>query len=213
MFFRKKKDILQVAKSIEKPWDDKTLKYFTKSNQFNIKITHVTHLMGFGRTRADHAIHEPDEYEVSGVIPYPKCIPVDVRFEQQSNFEFGLWYYNIYERRQVHPRGVKPPDIPFLELCLFDPEGRIREALYEAHKAAMLCERRYSAIRVWKREGDGVMTPQEREDGYSSQSRYPILGVYIWAEIEATNLPTWAVPYDSDRFSMENMPESYELKL
>jgi hypothetical protein len=57
------------------------------------------------------------------------------------------------------------------------------------------------------------MTAKDREDGYSSESRYPLLGVYTWSEWEASTLPNWAVPYSSNRFSVENLPARRDLKL
>jgi hypothetical protein len=46
------------------------------------------------------------------------------------------------------------------------------------------------------------MTAKDRERGYSYESRYPLLGLYPWAELEAIDLPNWAVPTWNEQFSV-----------
>jgi hypothetical protein len=206
MFFKRKaKDVAR--QTLEPPWDEKTMDHFTKSERFNVQITSVTKVSGFG-SMPHGPIREPVGFEVSGIITWPKLILVEVTFDQRSSdeLEFGFWFYNLLGKPES-------PQLPCLELCLADPERRIREALFETHKDALISRRQFSMARFWKRQGDGVMTAKDREDGYSSESRYPLLGVYTWSEWEASTLPNWAVPYSSNRFSVENLPARRDLKL
>jgi hypothetical protein len=113
---------------------------------------------------------------------------VSLNFEQtsrQADETFGIWYYSIWKNWSAPTR----PGFAALELHVHDDDGKIREALYEALKMALLSGRRYALARFWKREGDGAMTAKDREHGYSYESRYPLFGMYCWSEAEATTLP------------------------
>jgi hypothetical protein len=196
----------------ERAWDDETMALFAKSDRFNVLITNVNRRRGFGTTRPDEgSMHRPDGYEVSGVILYPKLILVSVEFEgSRDNETLGTWFYHLYNHSDSPAKKV---DIPFLDMSLMDKDETIRRALFEGHHAALLSGRRYSFVRFWKRPGDGVMTQKDREHGYSYESRYPLIGMYTWAQLEAPSLPAWAVPYENERFSLKNVPERYDLSL
>ena len=207
MFFKKKSD------PDARAWDEKSVAYFTTATRLEVKITSITKRNGFGVAREDGPCG-PDRndlfgYEVSGVITFPKIIPVTVNFDARERETFGAWLYNVYNDATA-PTGT---GIAFLELYVGDYDGKIREALYEALKTALLSGRRYALARFWKRQGDGAMTTKDREHGWSYESRYPLLGMYCWSEVEATTLPNWAVPYATDKFSLKNLPPFYDLKL
>jgi hypothetical protein len=207
MFFKKKSYPGVHRKTQEVAWDEGSLAHFMKATRIEVKITSVTKRIGFGGMReGEFMLDDPFGYEVSGVITFPKLIPVTVNFERDSE-TFGTWFYNIYNDASA-PTGT---GIAFLELYVGDNNGEIREALYEALKAALLSGRRYTLARFWKREGDGAMTAKDREHGYSYESRYPLFGMNCWSEVEATTLPNWAVPYGADRFSLEKLPPFYDL--
>jgi hypothetical protein len=205
MFFRKKiaapaAPAVPVAPAVA--WDDNTTAHFAKTDRFDVEITSVGKRCGFGQTRPGEPMREPDSYDVSGVITFPKLVLVTLSFGGRDS-EFGGWFYHLYSSGRKSKQSV-----PFLDMWITDSEGGIRRALYESHKAALLCGRRHSLARFWKRKGDGVMTEKDREHGYSyeSRSRYPLIGLYTWAELESKYLPDWAVPYGTDRFSLENLP-------
>jgi hypothetical protein len=210
MFFKKKSHRDVNRKTPEFAWDEKSLAHFTKTTRFDVQITSVNKRSGFGGMRKGEFMldRSPIEYDVSGVITFPKLIAVTVNFERAAE-TFGTWFYNIYNDANA-PTGT---GVACLGLYVGDDNGKIREALYEALKTALLSGRRYTVARFWKREGDGAMTAKDREHGYSYESRYPLFGMYCWSEVEASTLPSWAVPYGADRFSLENLPPFYELKL
>lgn len=210
MFFKKRNspEIVEKRKDQVVAWDQKTVEFFAKSEQINVQITNVGKRTGFGAMREHEAMRDPNGYEVSGVITYHKLILVSISFDANSE-NFGEWFYNLYN----HASKPQKIEIPFLELYLSDPSYKMASAMFEAHQAALLSGQRYSLARFWKRKGDGVMTEKDREHGYSYESRYPLLGLYTWAEIESMKLPKWAVPRASERFSIENLPEWYDLKL
>ena len=188
------------------PWDKETTEHFTKSDRFDIYITHVTKRNSYGCTIENKAVRDPCGYEVGGIILYPKLIHVEISFHNAE--KFGGWFYHLYNNSTPSNQGH-----PFLDFCVSDPEFKIREDLYEGHKAAILSGRNYSFARFWKRVGDGKMTEKDIEHGWSYESRYPLLGIHCWSEIESKLLPNWAVPHSNGRFSLENLPERYNLKL
>jgi hypothetical protein len=144
------------------------------------------------------------------VITAPKFILVELSFDQENEvFPFGFWSYSIF----THNCDQGEVSVPLLEICLADKNYEIREALFEAHKAAMCSGQQYSFARFFKRKGDGVMSPKEREQNWSSESIYPLIGAIAYAELQSLRLPSWAYPYSDRRFSIENMPPWYDLKL
>jgi hypothetical protein len=42
-------------------------------------------------------------------------------------------------------------------------------------------------------------------------SRYPLIGMNLWSELESPALPSWAFPYGSGRFSYEQYPHNTEV--
>jgi hypothetical protein len=216
MFFKKKSYPDEPRKEPEVVWDEESLAHFTKQRQIDVQITSVTKRSEFGEYAEGAPVLDPFVYEMSGVITFPKLILVTLNFERASrqvtaasDETFGIWYYSIWKKWSA-PTG---PGIAALELHVTDDDGKIREALYEALKMALLSGRRHTLARFWKREGDGAMTAMDREHGYSYESRYPLFGMYCWSEVEATTLPNWAVPYGTDRFSLKNLPPRYHLEL
>src|SRR5258708_1266651 len=130
MFFRKKTVAsLEIKPPVsELPWDDKTIEFFTKSNRFEVQITNTTKRTGFGARGDNEPMREPNGYEISGVITFPKLILVTVNFGEGD--DFGFWFYDLYD------------DLSSLELCVSDPEWKIREAMFESHRAVLLSGRR-----------------------------------------------------------------------
>jgi hypothetical protein len=51
------------------------------------------------------------------------------------------------------------------------------------------------------------MTETDKQHGYSYESRYSILGMLTWDQLEAQNLPGWALPSDHERFSIAELPQ------
>jgi hypothetical protein len=124
-------------------WDEKTCAHFAKSERFNVSITSVTKRFGFGMTH-DSSMGEPI---VSGIITYPKYVQVTLQIQQEESREFGGWFYSKWSRADEQP---PKPDIPCLQMWVYDPQHKIAEALYESHKAAIACGSRKSEARFWK---------------------------------------------------------------
>jgi hypothetical protein len=190
-------------------WDEKTCAHFAKIGCFDVSITSITKCFGFGATEHS-AIREPIDYEVRGIITYPKYVQVTLKISKEEGKEFGGWFYNVWLKSDERHRKS---DMPFLDMWLFDPRHEVAEALYEAHKAALACGGRKSQARFWKRSGDGVMTPKDIAAGYSEESRYPLLGMYTWSLYQSRSLPRWALPFDDQAFSAENSPPRYDMQL
>ena len=206
MFGKNQKVPLQAIETPVLAWDEETVEHFAKSNQFNVKITSISKRQGFGMTSRDEPVREPNGHEINGVITYPKYILVTIALEKDLG-EFGVWSYKLYNTSS----GSENVNVPLLEFVVADPSGDIAEALHEGQMAALAAGRRYSAVQFWKREGDGAMAAGDRERGCSYESRYPLLGMYTWAELEATDLPNWAVPIWNEQFSLADLPESRHL--
>ena len=207
MFFKRTRRSSDISETKQRAmgWDEKTIEYIANSDRFSVKITNVCKLNRFGTTRENEPvpIPKPYKYEISGVVTFPKLILVSISFQDDlsESESIGGWAYNFVNGNR------------FLELYLSDLDGKVASALFEAHNVALLSGRRHSDVRFWKRKGDGVMTEQDREHGISYERRYPLIGLYTWAELKSASLPEWAVPYDSERFSIKNLPESYDLRL
>jgi hypothetical protein len=190
-------------------WDDKTTAFFAERERFDVFITSVTKCCGFG-TYENEPI-APVEYEINGIMTQPKYVHVEVKVQKEPAANFGGWIYNTRHDRGWFDNQWAKVDIPLLSIWVFDPEFAIGEAIFESHRAAILCGNRKSQVRFWKRLGDGLMTARDIERGYSS--RYPLLGLYVWSVYESQKLPRWAVPYGTENFSIEDLPPTYDLKL
>ena len=210
MYWRKKAaDATGASKEDRTAWDAKTQAFFADHDRFDVYITSVTKRTGFGRNprKIDRGYDKPDrEYEISGLMTYPKYLLVQVKFYDDDT-EFGTWFYNTYS----DPNGEHRQ--PFLEIWVSDRDYAIREAIACAHAAALASGRKKSEVRFWKREGDGIFTEEEAKRGWSCESRYPLTGMLVWEQFESSQLPGWAVPCAHERFSTEGMPEWYDLKL
>jgi hypothetical protein len=137
---------------------------------------------------------------------FPKYLLVELKFDDDLK-EFGTWFYHTYSGPDGKHR------LPFLEVWLSDANYAIREAIASAHHAALVSGSLRSLVRFWKRRGDGIFTAEEAKQGWSCESRYPVTGMLVWDQLESVRLPNWAVPYSHERFSIEGMPEWYDLKL
>jgi hypothetical protein len=211
MFFKKKRQ----EKPWGVPWDEKTLEHIINSYQFPIQITNASKKVGFGgAVNFDPTKCEPD-FEFNGLMDHPKFIPVEVRFAaagipdlQDQDPPTGFWSYS----HRDHHSDDGEIKIPLLEFYLDDQDQKIREALFEAHKAALWSGRRSSFARFFKRKGDGVMSPKDQERQWS-EDQHPLLRVITYAELQSERLPSWAYPHDDQRFSIKSMPPWYDLKL
>jgi hypothetical protein len=209
MFFQKRgTEAKSSPGAIKIIWDEKTVAHFANSDRFDVFITSVVRLRGFGGTDRG-PIREPITYEISGFMRTPKFMLVNIHLEQSSVEQFGVWSYNVYDRGGRTPAG----DVPFIEVWLTDPHGQIGEALLQSHHAALVSGAKKSNVRFWKRMGDGELTARDKEHDYSYESRFPILGMYAWEEYENSQLPNWAVPYSHERFSTDGTDDWFKLQL
>jgi hypothetical protein len=60
----------------------------------------------------------------------------------------------------------------------------------------------------FEKKGDGLMTPTDKEHGWSYESRYEILGMVAWPTLQAVKLPKWALPTWENGFSLDALPKS-----
>ena len=193
----KSKKVSEVA------WDEETQSYFVERNRFDIHITSVTRRLGFGATDDSGPMREPNGYEIHGIITFPKLILVELSFDISD--EFGGWFYNLYNDSS----SKIGTGIPLLAAWVSDADIKKQEAIYASHMASLISGKKHSLLRLWKRKGDGLFNEEDKEHGYSYSSRYPLLGMYVWGELEARDLPRWSVPYASEHFSLDELPERY----
>jgi hypothetical protein len=204
--FGRKKAAVDTAQSEQSCWDDKTQAFFAENDRFDVYITSVTRLTGFGKSPSlSRNRHSDRGYEISGLMRYPKYLLVELKFDDGME-EFGTWFYHTYGSDRKHR-------LPFLEVWLSDANFAIREAIAGAHHAALVSGSQRSLVRFWKRKGDGIFTAEEARQGWSCESRYPVTGMLVWEQLESARLPNWALPYSHERFSTKGMPEWYDLKL
>lgn len=203
----RKKSVKNSQKVAEVPWDEETQAHFAEANRFDIHITSVTRRLGFGATEDGGPMREPDGYEIHGIITFPKLILVELSFEKSD--DFGGWFYGLYN----HSRSKIGIGIPVLVAWVSDTDTKKQEAIYASHMASLISGKKHSSLRLWKRKGDGLFNDEDKEHGYSYSSRYSLLGMHVWGELEASDLPRWSVPYASEHFSLDEVPDRYMLGL
>jgi hypothetical protein len=203
MFFSRKKEPNTIAQSAtpKAVWDEKTTARIAESERLDVRITHVMKRWGFG-SYSSGGLCTPLEYEIRGVITSPKLLAVTVTIDNKEGEQFGGWFYHILGIRD----GETPK--PFLDLWVHDPKFTFAEAVYQAHRDAMISGERKSDVRFWKRKGDGLMTEEERVEGYSQS--FPLVGALVWAYVESKTLPPWAAPMDSEKYSADKAPAWYD---
>jgi len=192
-------------------WDEKTIETVAKSNQFNVRITEFNCTSQFGVSRQEtltqHSLDGEFRYEIHGILTEPKFAVVSISFFQSSSYN-GVWSYDVLDRHEFRGEEVCIPKIDF---HIADLDGRANKVIHDAHRDAILCGRAYSNIRVFKRIGDGLMTDADKEHGYSYESTYPILGWVTWSDLYSDKLPGWAYEPSDTRFTLDSIPERYNL--
>lgn len=204
MFFKKKSAMPQPAQ--EEAWDERTVGLIAESDSINVTITSITKRFGFGSSRPGSFSENQGGIEISGILTYPKFVLVNVALYDDEG-EFGCFSYNRFNALG----DDRSQGLPMLEIALNDPKGRMGEAMLASHQAALRSGGVHSLARFWKREGDGRMSDVDREKGWSYEGRYALTGMYSWAVEESKKLPAWAVPYASERFSIEKLPSGSDL--
>jgi hypothetical protein len=217
MLFRKKKEMVAATEAKKSefagvPWDENTLNWVVKQKSFDVKINHVSLTRGVGADYHGNRLQVRNPYQISGLILWPKYIVVEFEFGEQE--DFGSFTYDSFEHRitvQENGRGKwLDVHVPVLRFFL-SGKSDIGRMIFEAHRDSVLCGRTNSVVRLWKREGEGGMSSEDKEKGWSYNSRYGVLGCYVWNELQSKELPRWAVPRFDDRFSLDDMPEPCDL--
>jgi hypothetical protein len=163
MFFKKPKSQNLWGSLTEVAWDDESSNSIAASERLEVRVTRVSSTVSLGEMRVgDDRSRNETEWRVHGVMTRPKFIPVAIKFAEDQK-EFGGFFYNRIDDRQV---GGKKISVPLLELWLSDQGGRKAQILYNALRDAIVSGRKYVGVRFWKKKGDGLMTPLDREHGY-----------------------------------------------
>jgi hypothetical protein len=194
MFFRKRRQVAlpqdptpTQQQKAEPAWDDKTLEWIENSDRFEVLVTSVGRNFYFGHPDGRERLSKARYlWEISGIITYPKLIIVNIEFDVME--QFGSWFYNSYSYKRLG----KNVSLPLIEI-----------------ETANACGRQYTNVRIWKKKGDGMMTPADKEHGYDK--RRPLFGVYVFTRAESSRLPKWACPLSSDRF--DGIPDIAELSV
>lgn len=186
-------------------WDDETVKWIAQSDHLEVKITHINRTISLGG-RSDDRFRFGDraECEVHGVMTFPKFIPVKIVFANDEK-EFGGFAYDRSDKHNF--TDEQKIDLPHLSVWLSDKDEQKARLLIGALRDAILSGRKYAGVRLFKKEGEGLLTPTDKEHGYSYQSRYSVLGFVTWQELHAGRLPKWTLPTDYRNFSLADLPE------
>jgi hypothetical protein len=210
MFFKKQSKVNSITKwepISQIAWDDETLEWIAKSEQLNVRLTNISRTVSRGRR--PHSLDDRDDntstWNVHGVMTYPKFILVNITFTTDPE-QFGGFSYNRLDEQSFG--GRKKINLPLLELWLHDKNDEKAQLLYAALGDAIVSGQKYAGVRFFKKPGEGLMTPTDKEHGFSYQSRYTILGLVTWQELHAGGLPKWAVPTDRKDFALDDLPES-----
>jgi hypothetical protein len=207
MFFKKKKinHLTKWGPLSETAWDDETVKRIAQSEHLNVKITHITKTISLG-DRGNNMLPPEDrtDWEVHGVMTYPKFIPVTITFTKDEK-QFGGFFYNRSDNNTFNEQKII---LPRLEVWLSDDGEQRAVLLSTALRDAILSGRKYAGVRFFKKKDEGLMTQIDKEYGWSYESRYMILGLVTWQELHAGSLPKWTLPTDYNDFSLDDLPES-----
>jgi len=201
MFFKRRKaKLLKLGTLREIAWDDRTVERIAQNDQLNVRITHMSKTVSLGRSQ--YGDRNRMEWEVHGVMTFPKFIPVEITFESDDE-QFGGFFYNTWDNQEFNGLNI---ELPCLNIWLSDGDGRKAELLYSALRDAITSGNKYLDVRFWKNKGDGLMTQADKKEGYSYESRYPILGMVTWPGLHAERLPKWALPLGYWDFSLNTLP-------
>jgi hypothetical protein len=207
MFFRKKrtKTLTKGSPLNEIAWDEETVKWIAQSDHLEVKITHINKTISLGGRNDDRFRSEGStQCEVHGLITFPKFIPVKIGFVKDEK-QFGGFYYDRSHKHDFSDE--RKINLPVLEVWLSDNDEQKAQLLIGALRDAILSGRKYAGVRLFKKEGEGLMTPTDEERGYSYQSRYSVFGLVTWQELHASRLPKWTLPTDYQDFSLADLPE------
>ena len=170
-----------------------------------MRLTNISRTASLGRR--PRSLNDQDEtrseWEVHGLLTYPKFIPVNITFTTDSK-EFGGFSYNSRDEQRFGERKII---LPLLEVWLSDENEQKALLLNTALRDAITSGRKYAGVRLFKKPGESRMTRVDKEHGYSYGSRYTILGLVTWQELHSDRLPKWAVPTDRNDFSLDDLPE------
>jgi len=205
MFFRRKraKGLTTWGPLNEVAWDDKTVEWIAKSERLNVKVTHITKTISLGDMGNIFPSEDTTDWEVHGIMTYPKFIPVTITFTKDEG-EFGGFSYNRSDTNIFNKRKI---NLPRLEVWLSDKNEQKALLLNDALRDAISSGRKYAGVRFFKKTGEGLMTQLDKEYGWSQECRYMILGLVTWQELHAGRVPKWTLPTDYNDFSLDDLPE------
>jgi hypothetical protein len=203
LFGRRKEAGDRLHRLFSVPWDEKTVAWFVETTRLDVKITSITKTTMFGSGARDTL-----EYEVLGIMTWPKFIAVGIAFEDSNESRTDLFGGFCYNRSDNHDVAGRNVNLPLLDVWLSNWNNETSKAIVEGHRDALLLGRRHSSVRLFKNKGDGVMTDKDREHGWSYESRYSVIGVVTWNVLQSERLPRWALPPGETGFSLEGLPEN-----
>jgi len=189
-------------------WDEKTVEGIAEQSCFDVRVTVSTAGRGCSTPSRIDSLYDrstgyKETYEIHGVLTHPTFSIVSLSFSQSSDPE-GCWYYDILDRNEYQDTKVI---LRKLDICLPYTDGFPERVIHDAHRDAIICGRKFSTVRVFKKKGDGLMSAADKQHGYSYESRYPVLGWITWSDLSSPAIPDWAYEPSDYRFLLDNIPE------
>ena len=205
MLFRRKriKTLTELGPLNEVAWDDETVKRIAQNDHFNAKVTHITKTISLGQSDNISQSSDRTYWEGHGVMTYPKFIPVTITFTKDEQ-AFGGFSYDRSDNNTFNEQKIS---LPCLRVWLSDKNEQKAAILSVALSDAIMSGQKYADVRFFKNKDEGLMTPTDKEHGYSYESRYVILGLVTWQDLHAGRLPKWTLPTDHNDFSLDDLPE------
>jgi hypothetical protein len=188
MFFKKKVEEITPPKPF---WDESEIKKIVEASYFRVVTTSMTISNGFGSEGGDSRYNT----SLSGLSTSGRFMPVEFDFDGTwEDQDFGKWSIYTCNSEDEHP-------FPKLVINLHDPDIKIRMAILDAHKAALLSGRRGAALRIHKVKDDG--------EGFVDGGYFSLTGIRIWADYTKSDLEEWAYPDNDLRFKWEGKPKTF----
>jgi hypothetical protein len=146
-----------------------------------------------------------ETYEIHGVMTHPAFSIVSIYCVKSQESE-SCWSYNRLDKVQYQDVEV---GLRRLDICISDVDGSSANVIHDAHRDAIICGRKFSNVRIFKKKGDGLMSTADKEHGYSYESHYPVLGWLTWSDLHSPAIPNWAYEPSNVRFTLDSIPEHH----
>jgi len=189
------------------PWDERTLEFVAISERFAIDITHVERRVVNGNMPKTGPFLRSYEVVANGLLECPhQHVHVTIEFDSQLDSVGVAILTHISEFLY----GKDEVNIPLMRVLLRDDKELAREAIVDAHRNAIICNRVTSEFAVWR--GSLGSDWVERKNGFPWGARFSLVASASWLRLYHKTAAPWALPTEDVKFSLRQHPEPHMLR-